>query len=513
MRVLLASFFLLSQFVSLAQRQPEWLDQQSRGLRYSSRDYLTGFSENPDIGRQAKPDEVIAFLREDAKAQLINSVRVNISSMSVLEQADTGEKKGYSENFKLYSTTSAELEIAGLKVEHFYDSKKRRAYAFAYARRADVAANYAGKAERAISAIQLGIEMAQAQASSGRSIDALLSLNGCLQHFREAEEAIALVYVLERFADEQAKQLSGKLAELRRKHDSTIALAKDASPQTLTEAAFSIANAYSQMPALPAEPVRLGSISYSDTEMGSQFSRRFNAELESRLIAEKKLDVRSSVPPGSDISLLLSGSYWDEGDKLRIVTSLRNTATGKLLYSAEALVSKESLTGMGIGFMPENFAQAHSRMKQFKETEVVSGGLSLEVWTNKGRDNLMFAEGERMKLYIRVNQDSYLRSVYHMADGTQVLLLDNYFMGSNAVNKVFELPYEFECAAPFGVEVLQVNAQSTPFEPLRTSRQYGYDIIEEDFPDVLVKTRGFKRVEPSKPQRSETRMTITTYAR
>jgi len=179
------------------------------------------------------------------------------------------------------------------------------------------------------------------------------------------------------------------------------------------------------------QPVRLGNISYKDTEMGSAFSRRFYTSFEQKLATATKLDIRTSVPPGTNYPLLLTGTYWEDGEYLKIITSIRNTNTGKTIYSAEAKVSKSKLSSLGINYMPENFAEAHSKMLQFQKDDVIGGGLNLEVWTSKGQDNLMFTGGERMKLYIRVNQECFVRFVYHMADGSQVMLLDNYYIGIN----------------------------------------------------------------------------------
>lgn len=133
-------------------------------------------------------------------------------------------------------------------------------------------------------------------------------------------------------------------------------------------------------------------------------------------------------------------------------------------------------------------------MKAFKTDELTGGGFLAEIWTNKGDENLIYTEGEKLKLYVRINRESYIRVIYHMADGSKVLMVDNYYVGSDKVNTVYELPFEFECAEPFGVETLQLNAQTKAFDALNTTQQYGYDFISEKLNDILVNTRGFKKV-------------------
>ena len=66
-----------------------------------------------------------------------------------------------------------------------------------------------------------------------------------------------------------------------------------------------------------------------------------------------------------------------------------------------------------------------------------------------------------------------------------------------------QIPDEFECSSPFGVETLQANAQTVEFEKLQISRQDGYDFINDNIQEVLVKTRGFKKVASNDIQKAE----------
>jgi len=70
-----------------------------------------------------------------------------------------------------------------------------------------------------------------------------------------------------------------------------------------------------------------------------------------------------------------------------------------------------------------------------------------------------------------------LRFIYNSADGQKVLLLDNYYIAENMVNKMVELPFEFECSAPFGVETLLASAQPTQLTPLSITHTDGFDFI------------------------------------
>jgi len=65
-------------------------------------------------------------------------------------------------------------------------------------------------------------------------------------------------------------------------------------------------------------------------------------------------------------------------------------------------------------------------MRIFDKDELVQGKLKVEVWTNKGDDNLIFTEGKRPRFYVRDNKECFIRFIYHLADNQAFLLIDNY---------------------------------------------------------------------------------------
>nr|MBC8315986.1 DUF4384 domain-containing protein [Bacteroidota bacterium] len=127
-----------------------------------------------------------------------------------------------------------------------------------------------------------------------------------------------------------------------------------------------------------------------------------------------------------------------------------------------------------------------------------------------GSDNLLYQEGETMKLYVKVNHECYLRFIYYFADGINTLLLPgDYYIDSDMVNKVVEIPTSFDCAPPFGVEALQVIAQTDKLPPLFTEEKDGYFFIKDEASEILKKVRGFKRYNDQQLF-AEKRLVITT---
>ena len=143
---------------------------------------------------------------------------------------------------------------------------------------------------------------------------------------------------------------------------------------------------------------------------------------------------------------------------------------------------------------------------EFNKNEVIDGGLSIDAWTNKGKNSLIFRNQEIMNVYIKVNLPSYIRFIYHQADGKRILLLDNYYIDQNKVNQVYKIPYDFEVSEPFGIENLQIIASTEKLPELKTDEN---NVIHEQLSVILTKTRGLK-IKKQDALQAETKLTITT---
>jgi hypothetical protein len=345
---------------------------------------------------------------------------------------------------------------------------------------------------------------------TGNSAAQLKQLNSCLPLFREVEESQSLLYALKPSISEGElmltafNQLKTEVETLKAKLQTTIA-------PNIAEAARMLAFILADQMGANVKQVRLLNLSYQDTRMGSSFSRRFSKELEQQLQLEAKVSVVSDVndPSQGQVPNFITGTYWEEDNTLKIIVVVKNQQTNKTLASAETKLELSWLTQNNLNYKPENFQEAYSNMKAFKTDEVTGGGLIADIWTNKGDENLIYAEGDRMKLFVRVNLECYIRVIYHLADGSRALLVDNYYVSSDKVNMVYELPYDFECAEPFGVETLQLNAQTKEFENLNVTNQDGYDYINDGLNAILVNTRGMKKV-TTDILKAEKRVVITT---
>lgn len=484
---------------------PNWVQAVQRTALYPENKYILGYSEYKN--QQDLPElEFIEKLKNIAQTNLIQSVQTTIESASVRYAEESANQ--FKELFMVSGVATSGMTISGLHFETFYDKKSKTGYVLAYADRQQVFENYKGILQRTKNNISQKLD--QAMALKAQQTKQLTIINSCFTDFREAEEAQSIMYALKPTVNESEILLS-EFKNLKTGVETLKSTLEKSVATDINEAAsmliFNIRNQLSG----EVKTVRLVNLSYQDTKMGSTFSRRFSKSMEQKLASDAGLSVLTDITEQhqENVTFLLTGTYWEEGNNLRILLLLKNLQTTKTIASAETRLDLTWLTQNGINYKPENFQEAYSNMKAFSTNEVSGGGFDAELWTNKGDQNLIFTEGDKMKLFVRVNHECYIRVIYHMADASRVLLVDNYYIGSDKVNKVYELPFEFECSEPFGVETLQLNAQTNTFDALNVTKQDGYDFINDGLDKILVNTRGMKKV-TQEVLKAEKRVVITT---
>lgn len=266
------------------------------------------------------------------------------------------------------------------------------------------------------------------------------------------------------------------------------------------------------VPDIKKSLVRIENITLGNTRSMSEFSQRFTAAVEQKLAGQGfNVSTRQQVP-GDTASIpyryYLTGRYWEEGNDFKVAVSLKELPSERIVATEEAKLSKHWLTANNISFKPENFERAKANEEIFNKEELTStGDLKVEIVTNKGKNNLIYSEGDLLKLWVKANKECYVRLVYYLADGQTVLMLDNFHVTPEFVNKYYEIPKSFECSEPFGTETLQLFAQNEKFKPLLTETKSGYVFVLEEVKTIVEEgRRGFKE----KKEAAESRLSFTT---
>lgn len=499
-------FMFVFFFQNTYAQTPDWIDFNYRNQSYPSSAFFTGFSWDEKM-KSETPSQLLERLEGNATTELIESVQVTVESETVHNTLEMDEE--VHEQFKQASTSFSRVNLTGLKLQTFYDKKDQTGYALAYVEKPELIKYYENLGKQNLEKIGQRIGLAEEYISKNNESRALQEYLSCLTLLRETEEAMAMVILL--------RGTETPLDQLHNYHQKVVTSIDNiyrSEQLDLEEVCRLMTEGLTSQAGKPGESVLLSAFTYQDTRMSSAFTRRFKKEFEHNLIKDGAFKIVDKTEPGKgqNINYVISGTYWEDGDRLKIIAILRESASGKPLASSEGYLPVSWLNAQNISWKPENFVEAQENMMAFTKNEITGGGLQLDVWTNKGNDSPLFLEGDTLRFFVRASHPCNLRIINHFADGSKVLLYDNYPVSTNMVNRVIQLPAEFICASPFGVEVLQVNAQTGEFPPLKTENKYGYEFVTDDLNAVLTKTRGFKPVS-NKDLKAEKRITVTTMSK
>ncbi|MBX2842629.1 MAG: DUF4384 domain-containing protein [Flammeovirgaceae bacterium] len=519
--LLLLIFIQLPLHVSA--QAPGWTDYVERTNQFPKGSYIVGFNSERNVS-SSQADAVLENLLDYAKIQLIESISVTIKSIGTLNITNINSQTH--EYFKKTSASYSKVNVTGLKTDIYYDKKKKEAFAIAYASRSELIDTYKDKIKKGSAVIKRKIEAANTFKTNGDNQNAMKNYFETLPVFREVEEAYTIIVALNTGLIQEIEPVIQEINNQKFTVNHAVADLQKGDDLSLDDVAYLMAKGFQIQTNKPKRPIQLANFTYQDSKMGSPFSKRWASVFEKKLVDAADYPIvklqADNFYTGSNIfkseeekdpteSLyMITGTYWEEDDNIKIISILREIESGKALASMEGSLDVSWLLANNVRYRPENFEVAYENQKVFSKDEIVGGELMVDLWTNHGDDNLIYSEGETMKVYVRVNKPSYLRFIYHLADGTKVMLLDNYYIDDSNINKVYEIPEEFECSAPFGVETMQVNAQSKKFDPLNYNYQDGYQIITDDLEEVVSKTRGFKT--KKKVSNAEKRVIITTIA-
>ena len=297
---------------------------------------------------------------------------------------------------------------------------------------------------------------------------------------------------------------------------------------TLEDVAGAIQFQFNQQVQVPKAGLMVVPFYYQDTKLCSQFARYLKQTLESKLsqsvpptgqFQARSVSFSRDLAAASGADYIITGSYWEETERLRVLAQCRELKSGTVVASTSVEFASDLLPA-AMQLKPENFQSAMAQQMAFAQQIIDSDQFQLEVWTDRGQDALLYGQGELMKIYLRSNRPCYVRLIYILADGQKTLLLDNLPINAESVNRslsVNELKdLDFECAAPFGAEMLVAVGRTDQFDPLKTVEKDGYYFLSVSQPEEVAylsrDVRGFKRrqSDDASIQQTESKLMITT---
>ncbi|MDP8239952.1 MAG: hypothetical protein P9X24_12750 [Candidatus Hatepunaea meridiana] len=507
-------------------KEPDWATNWGKSYRYTDLMYLTGFGQ---VLLSADMDQVTAMQKADeiARGNLSEKllVRIESSVSSMTEETSTD----FSTYFSSVIQSKSSLEVQGLNSEEYYCKKKKTAYVLIYVRRDAVEKHYSDKATRLRNNIRTHISKGLKCEEAGDRTRALEEYFVCQPLLRELEEAQTIRTASQSSIDKAFTKLGGKIssdAMLNTQVEHSINKIVQKPITNIDDLTWYLAYIIKEQTGNKEVILLVKPFTFEDTRMNSEFSRYFQILLENQIVEVAKWQVvqpaDNITPTGTNVeqdflkasgaAYVLTGTYWEQSDQIKLIANLRGINDNKIIASIQTKADTTVFTETKRSLKPSNFTNAFKDQTAFRYNMEVGSGLNLDVWTNKGEDNLIFTEGEIMKIYVRVNIPSYIRVIYHLADGMRTPLCTSHYIDESNVNMPVLIPSEFECAPPFGAEVLQVFARTHEFEPVDTVSYQGYPILREDLSEFLANIRGMKkrRKEDMEIIQTEHRIVIST---
>ena len=534
MRDLIVCFLILFTTTACAAK-PDWVKNYGRSEKHPVEIYLVGFGSAWGTG--AEPRQTAA---DNARADVSRSIVTKVKS--VIRTSESEHKGALSQQYSGVTQSETALQLLGLETEAYTDSGRNpTTYVLAYVSRTELKRIYTARASalrEEIRRILADAEAAEKASKIDIAVEKYLSTYPLYEALKEAE-TILLV------AKHYSSPSEAAFDELERatkgaspnpgvmplpSHIEVINRVEELVSGSITSVdgiARAVVFQLSKQVKQPTGKVLLAPFTYQDTQMSSPFSRQLLAALEAQMaqiVKWKTVDqthrsggdfrprssqVMRDLAKNVGATLLLSGTYWENDDQITLRATLRDAVTGEVKAGAIVPFDRGIIKA---NLKPQNYKQMLIEQHAFADEEFVSSDLQVEVWTNKGSKHLLYTKGETMKVFVRVNREAHIRLLYILADSRRTLLYDSHYIDQSKVNRVVEIPEEFECAPPFGAEIMVVAARTEAFPPIQTYLSDGYHFLSaKDAGQAARDFRGMKKKQKRPDvQQSEAQLVITT---
>ncbi len=482
----IASLLFLSQ--TLLAQVPDWVIGKGTSARFPATEYLTGLGI-ATVHKDSAQETIAAQAYSAAKRDLVEKVRVKVqaSTESVKQQTD----QEFSAVYASIVASTSDLEITGLQKQTYTDRRQKLYYVWVYARKRNVVDNYRTKYEQQRKKLNMLFAEAQDYGASRDKSKAEQRLLACRPVLSECAKTASVLRSLGQPPPATEDAVTARQVE------KALEALVSGEAKSLSDLAYSLAYQLKQSHEQPLSKVIVSPLVYEQSQMASQFSQQFKPMLENELINYARwstVALEDASFAGGNPNALYSvrGVYESLGDRLTISMYVKDIFAQEIIGMATATVPRQIVDEAQLSYIPQQFEIRQGEQQLFEVDEVLSHGIDLDAWTNKGREALTFTEGETMEIFYRVNIPCYVRFTYHLADGRRVHFFDRQVTEAE-VDQVLRVPYDFVCDctdAPCGVETLQMNAQETPLPELVTQERDGYAFVTENLESIIRKNRG-----------------------
>ncbi|MCF0069401.1 DUF4384 domain-containing protein [Dyadobacter sp. CY261] len=236
-------------------------------------------------------------------------------------------------------------------------------------------------------------------------------------------------------------------------------------------------------------------ITFHGLGVSNDFSKQLTGTLKSALTRMNgNIQIGLSTTRSLETLIKLKGSYQKTGNFLKVGVQLfdgYDQPVGQELF-AEILLLNIPNTEIEPA---EHLVQEAQHIREITKKKIVAVDepvskpekLLLELSTDKGYGPQSYREGDIMTLKVRANKPCTVRMIYQDA-AKNILRLrnDDFTISTETVDKWIEIPEKFECAGPFGFELLLAYATERKFKPIeKTRKENGFTFILDDLQNIV----------------------------
>jgi hypothetical protein len=197
--------------VTLAQgNMPTWLDDDVRNMQYPQETYYTGYAE-VQLAAGETQEKALGRAKQKAIGELSDRVRVMISSNKTSIDVSIGGSHIEEQILSQFSTivkTGSQTEVVGSKVNVYYNSQNRTAYAFAHVSRAELTSYYQKQITLWLNKVDGVLKTAGELAEKGYKMKAKKQCESIVGAFANVFYAQDLLTAIDENADDNTLQQS-----------------------------------------------------------------------------------------------------------------------------------------------------------------------------------------------------------------------------------------------------------------------------------------------------------------
>lgn len=502
-KILIANIFLFCSILSLF--STTWIESYGTSTPFD-KNYITGFGMQVTRGNRS---ETLEAVKTQALNDLSKKISVSVSSNTIHNLNETNS--GLKESFSRSNKSSSRMVLS--RPEYLIETIDNIIYVLAYVKKNDIVRDANESIKLKLNSIVSEIKHCNNLISQEKEIEAVNKLISILPYFSEIENSFSVLtsignsgvgVVFNDFNDNNIYEyrdvielkifVENKIDEIKNFKSTSL-------ENSLQKAAFILIEQ-----GVNASEILFPAFTYKNTDYSSSFGQYASNKF-------KNLYYKNSKPDNNKI--VIEGTYWDSEDDIELLIDAV-TINGEVVGSVSVTFPKISIP-KGYSITPKNHKQALVDLKDFNNEALTDGGIYVDFWTNKGRneDVLIYNEGDELSLFIRVNQPCITQITYILATGEKILLEEGFYIGVDKVNMVVEYPFTFRVAPPFGIERLIITAFSKePPKPNVSPKIIDGEtyMVFDSVGEVVLMTRGLikKQKGSLKDRTGEAQLAITT---